>query len=117
MRAETSKHRRHVRQRTHGAAELEALLIVDLDALIVLAVVETEMHVTVVLWEVVVKRQASIGRRHRRRQRNAFREHSSLESVAVDPFLEIDPRRLLDAKSQPRSSRHPIIEVELTVRI
>src|SRR5262249_27656644 len=40
-----------------------------------------------------------------------------LEPVAIDPLLKVDPRRLLLAETRPRTARHPVIEVELRVRI
>jgi hypothetical protein len=40
-----------------------------------------------------------------------------LKPIPINPFLEIDPWRLLDAEPDPRSSRHPIIKVELGVRV
>ena len=64
-----------------------------------------------------MERRAGIRRGHRRRQRNALGEDRALKPVPVDPFLEVDPWRLLNAEPYPRSARHPVVEIELRVGV
>ncbi len=64
-----------------------------------------------------MERHARISRRQGGWQRDALGEDGSLESVAVDAFFEVDPRSLLDAKPDPRPPRHPVVQIELPVRV
>ena len=49
----------------------------------------------------------------------AFGEHRALEAVAIDAFLAIDERRLLDADAHPRllPRARPVVEAELRVAV
>ena len=115
MASKTPKHRAPGRERPDRAAEFQPLLVVDFDFLVILAVVHADVDIAVIRWDVVMERGTRIRGRHRRRQRDAFGKYRPLKSVAVDALLEIDPWRLLDPESRPRSFRHPVVEVELAV--
>ena len=117
MRANAPQHRRLGRERPDRPAKLEGLVVVELDPLVVLPVVDADVEVAVVRRQVVVEREARIRRRHRREQRQALGERRALETIAVDPFIEVHPWRLLDADSRPRSLRHPVVEVELGIGV
>ena len=117
MRTKPPQHRQAGGERSDRAAQFKRLLVVDFGFLVVLAVVDAHVQVAVVGREGVVERGACIRRRHDRRKWDALGENGALESVAIDAFFEIDPRRLLDAQPCPRAPRHPIVEVELGVRV
>ena len=97
MRTKTPQYRQVGGERSDRAAEFERLLVVDFGFLVVLAVEDAHVQVAVVGREVVVERGARIRRRHDRRKRDALGEHRALETIAVNPLLEVDPGRLLDA--------------------
>src|ERR1019366_435600 len=83
-------------QRANGAADLETLLVVDLGLVVVLAVVDASMHVTIVAVEAVVAGDPGISRRD---QAGPLREHRPLEAIAVDTLAVVEVRRLLLAES------------------
>ena len=117
MRSKPTQHGHAPRQRPDRAAEFNRLLVVDFDPLVVLAVIDADVEIAVVRREVVVEGHARISGRHGCRQRDTLREHGPLEPVAVDALFEIDPRRLLDSQPDPGSPRHPVVEIELRVRV
>ena len=106
--------RRLGREGPEGAADLERLLVVRLGLRVAVAVVVPRVDVAVVLGEVVVERHAVV---RRGQEPFAFGERRALEAVPVDALRVVDEGRLLEAEADPRSLRHPVVQVELGERV
>src|SRR5256714_1290528 len=102
------------RERPHGAAELESLLVIDLGFVVVLAVIEAAVNVAVVAGEVPVPGEAGVGGAD---QADALGKERSLPAVAVNPLGVVDEGRLLHAEPHPRAVRRPVVETQLSERV
>jgi hypothetical protein len=87
-----------LRERPQGSADIERVLIVGFGPGVAIAVVVAGVNLAVVLGKVRVERHTGVGRVVK-----AFTlgERRALEAVAIDTFLIVEQRSLLNAETDP----------------
>jgi len=93
---QSAEDRRPFGERAQAAADHDRLLVVHLGAVVVLAVVDTDVDVAVVRTELVAVRHARIGGRE---EPDALGEQRALEAIAVDALQEVEIRGLLNTEA------------------